>query len=99
MPGDSMRYVVCYDVADDKRRRRLVKALDSYAARVQYSVFEAVLDHALLQAMMQALEPILEPAEDRLMVYPICAACAKRRVTLGMIPANGWPGEEFVFIA
>lgn len=33
------RYIVAYDVADDRRRSQIAKTLESYGDRVQYSVF------------------------------------------------------------
>ena len=34
-----MRYLICYDISDDKVRRSVVKYLEQRAWRVQYSVF------------------------------------------------------------
>ena len=34
-----MKYVIAYDVSDDKIRRRVVKYLESFSYRVQGSVF------------------------------------------------------------
>ncbi|KGY10360.1 CRISPR-associated endonuclease Cas2 [Vibrio sinaloensis] len=36
-------YLVCFDIENDKKRRRLSKLLLSYGERVQYSVFEITL--------------------------------------------------------
>jgi hypothetical protein len=34
------RVIIAYDVADDRRRYHLCKALERYGVRIQYSVFE-----------------------------------------------------------
>lgn len=36
-----MKYLICYDVSSDKCRRRIAKYLESFAYRMQYSVFMA----------------------------------------------------------
>ena len=35
-----MRYVVCYDISDAKRRKRVADLLDAHGDRAQESVFE-----------------------------------------------------------
>lgn len=37
-------YVICYDIPDDKRRKKISDLLEVYGSRVQYSVFECVLN-------------------------------------------------------
>ena len=34
------RYIVCYDITDDKRRQRVAQIRDTYDDRIQESVFE-----------------------------------------------------------
>jgi CRISPR-associated protein Cas2 len=43
-----MFYLVSYDIPDDRRRTRLAKLLKDYGGRVQYSVFECLLNQELL---------------------------------------------------
>ena len=98
-PAETMRYVVCYDVPDDKRRLRLAKCLDGYGDRVQYSVFEAVLDRSLFDKMIADIQGLIDAETDRVVVYALCAACAGRRVYLGALPLGGAPpGEEEVWV-
>jgi CRISPR-associated protein Cas2 len=97
--GESQRYVMCYDVPDDKRRTRLSKCLDGYGDRVQYSVFEAVLDRALFDNMIRDVLELIDPEADRVSIYALCGACAGRVARLGAPPLSGVvPGEEEVFI-
>jgi CRISPR-associated protein Cas2 len=35
-----MKYVVTYDISNDKRRTKLATLLDKYGIRVNYSVYE-----------------------------------------------------------
>ena len=36
-------WVIAYDIADDCRRSRIVKHIEKYGIRVNYSVFECML--------------------------------------------------------
>jgi CRISPR-associated protein Cas2 len=96
--GLEQRHVICYDIPDDKRRVRLAKILDGYGDRVQYSVFEAVLDHALFEKMIAAAKDVLDLEKDRLTVYTLCGTCAAKRFALGVDRDTAPPGEEKVFI-
>jgi CRISPR-associated protein Cas2 len=97
MPEGKLAYVICYDIAADKRRHRLAQLLESYGRRVQYSVFEAVLDRPLFDKLLAEMGPILVAGADRVAIYPLCACCARRRFGLGQATTS-WPGQEIVYI-
>lgn len=95
---DTQRYLICYDVPDDRRRDRIARHLDSFGDRVQYSVFEARLGSEHLEEMRVGLEELLDPEEDRVAVYPLCAACAGKVLRLGRGSDDVPPGDEEVFV-
>ena len=72
-----MRYLVTYDIPDTKRRTRLAKILEDFGDRVQYSVFECLLDDVLLAKMTARITSTILEAEDNIRIYTICAACEK----------------------
>ena len=72
--------------------------LDGYGDRVQESVFEAVLDRRLFDIVELEVREIVEPREDLVTVYPLCAACEKARLDIGMAEGAPRHGEEEVFI-
>ncbi len=78
-----MRYLISYDVSDDKRRYRVVEALKDFAHRVQYSVFECDLEEGELRELLGRVERAMEAREDSCRVYRLCAACAGEVVVLG----------------
>ena len=43
-----MLYVVAYDIANDKRRKKVSEHLDKYGVRVNYSVYEIKLNKTKL---------------------------------------------------
>ncbi|WP_152050239.1 CRISPR-associated endonuclease Cas2 [Tautonia marina] len=96
--GEATRYLVCYDIPDTPRRNRIAKCLDDFGGRVQYSVFEMVLDHRLFDKLIEELTAIVDPASDRVSVYPLCAACSRKSLLLGRRADEVRPGDEIVFI-
>lgn len=98
MPSGFQRYVVCYDIADDKRRRRIADILDGLGDRVQESVFEAVLDRRRLAVLIAELDGEIDAAADRISVYPLCATCDGKRVDLGQAANESPPGRDEIVI-
>jgi CRISPR-associated protein Cas2 len=71
-----MRWVISYDISNDKRRRKVVKILEGVGFRVQYSVFECDLTHKQLAAVQKRLEPLVKAkTTDSIRVYRLCAEC------------------------
>lgn len=62
--------VICYDVACDRRRRRVAKLLEERATRVQFSVFEARLSGRALRSLIASVEQALDKG-DSIRVYTI----------------------------
>ena len=61
-------YLVCYDVADDKRLRKTYKKMCGFGDPLQYSVFRCELSPTEKQLLKEALWEILNWAEDRVML-------------------------------
>ena len=69
-----MLMLISYDVAtnDDtgqKRLRRVARACKDYGQRVQYSVFECIIDPAQWTMLKQRLISEIEPEKDSLRFY------------------------------
>ena len=71
MSDNNPKYVICYDVSDDKRRRSLVRCLNFYGDRVQGSVFEAFLAPDLLDEMQFKISKIIDDRTDSVFIYPL----------------------------
>lgn len=50
-----MIYIIAYDIADNKRRLRVAKTLESWGYRIQESVFQLRLDNATLARVLGSL--------------------------------------------
>ncbi len=69
--------VVAYDISDDRRRVRMHKLLSGFGENVQESVFECQLEDAALTRLRRRIKRMMRP-DDRIRIYPLCAACADR---------------------
>ncbi len=85
-------YILAYDMADDKRRSRISKEMEAIGARVQGSVFEAYLTDKDLETLQKRILKILEDSEDSVRVYPICAICKEKIITMGTGKITKPPG-------
>ncbi len=76
------RYVVTYDISDDRRRNRVARFLSGYGERVQYSVWECVLTASQAEKMRRGLARRMG-GEDRVRIYRLCSLCAREIQMLG----------------
>lgn len=79
-----MLIVVSYDVTDDRRRTKLAHALKDFGARVQYSVFECLLEADQMERLHARVERLISPEEDSVRLYRFCADCGSRTEILGL---------------
>lgn len=76
-----MRWVVCYDIGDDRARRKAFRTLQGYGDALEESVFECELEEKDVSELLEKLERLMDPEEDRCHLFPICQDCsAKARV-------------------
>lgn len=76
-------WVVCYDIADDRRRREVVKVLEGFGRRAQESVFECELEDEQRERLETRLRRAIEETEDDVRFYPMNRADLKRVRLLG----------------
>ena len=60
-------YLVCYDIADDKRLRRVFKTCYNYGDHLQFSVFECDLNPSEKIELELALSTIIKYDEDQVL--------------------------------
>ena len=77
-----MFIVVSYDISDTRRRNRLHRALKDFGVRVQYSVFECVLDAKDVKRLEAAVRREIKD-DDHVRYYHLCESCARQVVALG----------------
>jgi CRISPR-associated protein Cas2 len=60
-------YLVCYDIAHDKRLRKVFKTCRNYGDHLQYSVFECDLSESELVKFERELREIINHDEDQVL--------------------------------
>lgn len=93
-----MRWVVAYDIPDDRRRLKVATLLQGFGDRVQHSVFEAVLEGRDRAALEAELKKILFPEEDRLRMYPLCNSCANAVTDLGLVLETPFAEPDVIIV-
>jgi CRISPR-associated protein Cas2 len=58
-------YLVCYDIANDKRLRRVFKVCKNYGDHLQFSVFECDLNPSEKTALESELAEVINHNEDQ----------------------------------
>lgn len=88
--------VFAYDIADDRRRDRLVRVLSDYLVRVQESVFEGFVSDRAQVVMMERVAEVIDHREDNIRVYTLCQRCRTSVETLGIAVAPPVLDEDVV---
>ena len=65
------RYLVAYDIRDDKRLRRVHKTMKGYGWSLQYSVFICDLDAIELLALKTDLGTVIHHAADSIAIIDL----------------------------
>lgn len=93
-----MRYLIAYDIASDQQRNRLVRILERYGERVQFSLFECPLTEAgekELRARLRIGE-FLTGKHGALFIYPLDDNAVRRAERYGK---KLWIDEPAVIIS
>ena len=75
--------VISYDISDDKRRLKVMKTLQDFGTRVQYSVFECRLTAPQLQTLQKKLKPLVKARTDSIRFYSLSVDDVARTLVLG----------------
>jgi len=68
-------YLISYDISNDKRRNRVAKILVNVGTRVQYSVFEIIVNKLRLEKTLFKLKKVVNLDEDSIRLYHFCPTC------------------------
>ncbi len=60
-------YLVCYDICDDKRLRKVFKTMRGYGDHLQFSVFECQLTSMDMVRLRAELSAIIHHTEDQVL--------------------------------
>jgi CRISPR-associated protein Cas2 len=62
------RYLVAYDIREDRRLRNIATCMEGYGTRIQYSVFVSDLSGQEAVHMRGDIKDRMKPSEDSVMV-------------------------------
>ena len=79
-------FLICYDICDPKRLRRVHKAVRDVGIPVQFSVFLADLKQVELDALIETLSRFIEASEDKVNFYHLTTS--KAEICLGLSPLS-----------
>ena len=80
-----MQWVVAYDIADDRRRTKVLRLLRDFgASSVQESVVEAEWDAVEWERVYYRVKASIHQRQDTVAFYRQCAECVANRVELGL---------------
>lgn len=71
------RYVVTYDVCDQRRLRKVFKILKGYGVHLQFSVFRCDLSRMSLATMKHSLLDAIDPSKDQVLIIDIGPASGR----------------------
>ena len=84
-----MRYLICYDIPEDDVRGKIVRYLEEFAFRLQYSVFSCNADAKTAALIWQdLLQIVAESDRGSVLMSPLCKSCEKN------LRLSGKPLEE-----
>ncbi len=82
-----MMVLVSYDVAEDengkRRLRKVARICQNFGQRVQYSVFECLVDPAQWASLKSQLTRVIDPRYDSLRFYYLGANWQRRAEHIG----------------
>ncbi|MBN2896960.1 MAG: CRISPR-associated endonuclease Cas2 [Campylobacterales bacterium] len=78
-----LRFVVAYDIPNDRRRTKIGELLEAYGTRVQRSVFEISLENKThFETLKARLMLMMVEEEDSVRFYSLCANCVQKSEAL-----------------
>ncbi|MCL2090403.1 MAG: CRISPR-associated endonuclease Cas2 [Micrococcales bacterium] len=86
------RYLVAYDICDDRRLRQICKTMEGYGDRLQYSVFVCDLNRTELVRLRTTVEEQMQFTEDSVVIVDLGDTVDARFTFLGRsrrLPTTG----------
>ena len=77
-----MKYLITYDIENNKRRKKVSDELEAYGYRVNFSVFECKLNKTKMKNLVKKLEELIDKKKDSLRFYHVCENCVPKSFEL-----------------
>jgi len=89
-------YIIVYDIPCDKHRQKISELLEGYGKRVQYSVFECLLNQRQYAELKKRLHKQINSSEDSIRFYPLSKHTFNQIETWGEPPITEIPGSIMI---
>lgn len=83
------RYLVCYDISDPVRLRKVHKTMEAYGEALQYSVFCCELGARQKVEMESRLSELIHHREDRVLIVDLGPASANEAKSFQFMGKRG----------
>ncbi len=90
-------WMVCYDISDPKRLRRVARACLDFGGRRQLSVFMMRLSATAFEKLRGRLHGLIDHREDQVLLVPLCAKCVMKMQAMGR-PTDEVDGRDVVVV-
>ncbi|MBW1972613.1 MAG: CRISPR-associated endonuclease Cas2 [Deltaproteobacteria bacterium] len=76
------RYIVAYDISDEKRLRRMFNKMKGYGDPIQYSVFICDLSDQEKVLLIEAILDIINQKEDRVLIANLGSNIGRGKISI-----------------
>jgi CRISPR-associated protein Cas2 len=90
-------YLVCYDISDPKRLRKVARCCEDFGYRKQKSVFLCRVSATDFVRLRSRLYDIINLEEDQVLFIPMTDSCLERTEAIGR-PTEPYDGKDVVVV-
>jgi CRISPR-associated protein Cas2 len=90
-------YLVCYDISDPKRLRKVATACEDFGYRKQLSIFLCRLSATEFVRLRTRLYDIIDLQADQVLFIPLCGKCVNAIESLGR-PTEAADAKDVVLV-
>lgn len=91
-------YLVCYDVCDPKRLRKVYKAMRGFGDHLQLSVFRCELSARERAEMISTLTPIIDHNQDQVLIVDVGPADGRASLVFETVGRAYLPPERVAIV-
>lgn len=93
-------FLIVYDIRNTKRLAKISKCVESFAVRVQKSVFETFADDQTISHLKYRLENLMNKEEDFVLFFELCERDFQKKESFGKNAKqlNSNFSEEFMIL-
>ncbi len=76
-------FLIVYDIRNTKRLAKISKCMESYAVRVQKSVFETFADAQSVEQLKSRIQKLMDEEEDFVLFFEVCERDFQKKQSFG----------------